>query len=265
MANESKGFGQIPEKKRNQPRKRVEKNPETIIEPVSWENIDSIIPLEVAKWHDQVSDLYKKEIEKFVLSELSDQWRYSDGNLPPSLEKMFIDAFRNSPKSILDVGAGRAGFMEKLGTERQGSKKNNLYALNLTPQLSTGSSVKEITTDLDSFVTNRNQSKTEIAPRSFDVIISQHGPFHHSPIPGKTLLQMLKLLNKEGQLLLVDANLETTGANFLQEKFGWSQEKAFSSRISDYDLVNNSLKERKLVEANSLSRDGVTTLIFTKK
>jgi hypothetical protein len=25
MANESKGFGQIPEKKRNQPRKRVEK------------------------------------------------------------------------------------------------------------------------------------------------------------------------------------------------------------------------------------------------
>jgi hypothetical protein len=76
---------------------------------------------------------------------------------------------------------------------------------------------------------------------------------------------MLKLLNREGQLLLVDANLETTGANFLQEKFGWSQEKAFSSRISDYDLVNNSLKERKLVEANSLSRDGVTTLIFTKK
>jgi SAM-dependent methyltransferase len=270
MANESKGFGQIPEKKRNQPRKRVEKNPETIIEPVSWENIDSIIPLEVAKWHDQVSDLYKKEIEKFVLSELSDQWRYSDGNLPPSLEKMFIDAFRNSPKSILDVGAGRAGFMEKLGTERQGSKKNNLYALNLTPQLSVGSCIREINTDLDSFVTNpyqliRNQSKTEIAPRSFDVIISQHGPFHHSPIPGKTLLQMLKLLNREGQLLLVDANLETTGANFLQEKFGWSQEKAFSSRISDYDLVNNSLKERKLVEANSLSRDGVTTLIFTKK
>lgn len=171
----------------------------------------------------------------------------------------------------MDVGAGKAGFLEKLILARKTLNKriDNLYALNLTPNLLNNSEVKEINCDLDSLVNNpyqliRNQTAPEVAPESFDFIMSQHGPFHHSPVPGYTLLQMLKLLNTNGKLLIVGRTLEEKSTLFLEKNFPLDKSDFYQKRKEDYGTVLEILMSSKLITVKYTQLGESRLIIITK-
>ncbi|MEI6729379.1 MAG: hypothetical protein WCK98_07100 [bacterium] len=199
------------------------------------------------KLYNQVLPYHKQIVREYATNELNQDWVFSDGEFPIFIKEKIFKAYGNSDKSVLDLGAGKGKTINDLHQLRALNQKStdNLYALNLTPHLDTSSPVNEINCDLDSLVDSPYQitrSGISLAPQGFDKIITQHGPIHHSPIPGYHLLQAVKLLNPGGQLIFSGMELEMKGTTILQDILGVNLEEATRKIIADFENVKELLR-----------------------
>jgi SAM-dependent methyltransferase len=251
------------------------KNPESKI-PVSLEMIESQLDMSFyrkveGKNKVKIRNLAEREQKLKYSSHVEGTWTFFEGKYPQEVEEFMLTHWGNNEDEILDVGVGMGKSLQKIAQTRiNNSKKPNVFGSNLTPIISDPNSpVNEIVGSLD-IISNASYNlvvnkQFAIAPKEYPVIITSHGPFHHSPIPGYALLSLIKLLKKDGYLIIVSGNiLEETGSKFLMDEFNMERQEAKSFRIQDYGNVKKVLVESGVVRTSGKTLGQTKVFIIQK-